>query len=81
MQVLLEHRTDFKPGGIDKFTIVMSEPYICAEKEDKQRPKTEIGEYGTREVAPSSMDLAEGMSIKAETGEKVLGEKDNEQEI
>ena len=23
MQVLLEHRTDFKPGEIDKFTIVI----------------------------------------------------------
>jgi len=68
-------------GKDDEFTVVMSEPYICSERDGKQFTTTEIGEYAKREVAPNSMELTEGMIIKAEIGERETISKDEEPEI
>ena len=65
-------------GKDDKFAVCTIDMCLCAERDTT---KTEIGGYSKREIAPNSMDLVEGMSIKAETGEKKTISRDEEPQI
>ena len=59
-------------GENEKCVIVFFETGIL--EKDNKHHTTEVGAHDKREIAPNSMDLTEGMIIKAENNELQKGE-------